>query len=358
MSPAANCPLQPISSSPRSILVFRALQVGDMLCAVPALRALRARFPAAHILLAGLPWAAGFAGRFDRYIDEFIRFPGHPALPEQTPDAEGLTAFLHSISQRNIDLALQMHGDGSSSNAILAHFGARRLAGFIRSAASPTTDGCFLPYPAQGHEIERLLSLAAFVGAKSRDTTLEFPLTHEDHQELSLQTFATELKSKRYVCLHVGARHRNKCWPAACFSAMGDQLSRECGLRVVLTGSAAEYALAADVAARMHEPAINAACDMSLGALAALIASARLLICNDTAVSHIAAALRLPSVVIFVNSDSERWAPLDHERHRCVHDPDGQQSAEVLALVLAHAKNLLMKQAASVRMPVPAPHPR
>ena len=340
----------------RSVVVFRALQLGDMLCAVPALRALRAALPATRIALVGLPWARQFAQRFGGYVDDFFAFPGHAALPEQSVAHERVAEFYAAMQAQRFDLAIQMHGSGDVSNGIVASFGARRTAGFgAPVVAGFETGGC--PFPTAGAEPLRLLRLTDWLGAPAIGAHLEFPLSADDERELQASGIGAELTPGSYLCIHPGARTRDKCWPPALFASVADRLAGEFGLRVVLTGSAAEADLTAAVAHAMRHPAVDAAAPISIGAMAALMSRARLLVCNDTGVSHIAAGLKLPSVVVFSKADIQRWAPLDRELHRCLWDPEGQQ----VPAVLQHARSLLAgtaprrEEASGPRAAVPAP---
>jgi ADP-heptose:LPS heptosyltransferase len=96
---------------------------------------------------------------------------------------------------------------------------------------------------------------------------------------------------------------------------VADRLAKR-GYTVVVTGTAEELGLIQAMTARMQAHAMVMAGRTQLGTLAVLMRGARLLVANDTGVSHIAAALQLPSVIICIGSDPVRWGPLNRMRHR------------------------------------------
>jgi ADP-heptose:LPS heptosyltransferase len=309
--------------------VFRALQLGDLLCAVPALRALRAAHPAAHVTLVGLPCARELVDRYAHYIDGFLEFPGHPRLPEQPFRAEASDEFLFVVRARRFDLAIQMHGSGEISNTIVAGFGARRMFGFCPSESRPPYDD-FLPYPVHLSEIRRHLALMTYLGFPARGEALEFPARPADYRELEDLPEATRLSRGTVVCLHAGGRTPVRRWAPERFAAVGDALAHR-GLSVVLTGSETERGLTARIRAAMTAPAIDLAGRTSLGALAALLRRARLLVSNDTGVAHLGEAVSVPSVVLFAASEISRWAPHDRRRHRVVSPVESATPSQVLA---------------------------
>jgi len=301
-------------SEVRSIAIFRALQLGDLLCTIPAIRTLRNACPQARISLIGLPGMRELAGRYPRYIDEFISFPGYPGLPEQAFDQTAFDTFSICMKQRRFDLILQMQGNGSIVNDMLRGLSPVRLGGFCQSDTEQNE--WMMKYPDHGHEITRHLALMAHLGIENRTgTALEFPILEQDIADLRKSGFG--LPEKSYVCVHPGSRGSWRQWPPQHFAALADSCARE-GYYVVITGTEGERELALEVAAHMQDEPIILSGKTSLGGVAALISRAHLLIANCTGVSHLAAALRIPSVVISMDGAPERWGPLDKYLHRTV----------------------------------------
>lgn len=312
---------------PAHIAVFRALQLGDLLCSIPAFRALRATLPSAHVALVGLPSMAGFVSRYAAYIDELIPFPGAPGFPEQDEDAPGLPAFIDAMRARRFDLAIQLHGNGGLGNLLVRSFGATTMAGFHRpEVLDEGPSGLFVDWDAEPSEVRRYLALMKALGADAdavADTSLELPIAPRERDEWHVLRRAHALDAAAFVCVHPGARWPSRRWPVERFAAVASTLAVQ-GARIVLTGSADERCIVDELAGCLRARRVPFAdlCGLtSLGALAALLEDARLLISNDTGISHVAAAVGTASVVIASGSDVERWAPIDTRRHRVLaHD--------------------------------------
>jgi ADP-heptose:LPS heptosyltransferase len=301
----------------RQVAIFRALVLGDLLCAVPAWRALHAAWPEAEFTLIGLPWARELVKRLDLF-DRFIEFPGYPGLPEVVPDLDALPEFLQQVQAERFDLLLQMHGSGSIVNPLLATFGARHVAGFCEPGSEAgrcgMEDELFTPWPDSGHEIERMLALSDHLGAPRQGLQLEFPVTDADRIELA-SVFPEAFGGRAYVCVHPGAQLPSRRWSTARFAEAADWLADQ-GYTVVLTGTPGERALADQLQQAMRRSAVNLVGVTTLWTLGALVERASLVLCNDTGISHVAAALQTPSVVISSGADVSRWAPLDADLHR------------------------------------------
>lgn len=297
------------------VAVIRALHLGDLLCTIPAIRALRLAGPRSRIVLVGLPWAREFVARYPHYFDELLEFPGWPGIPERELDEHAprrLAAFQSSI-ERTFDVVLQLHGDGRVINDFAATIPARVHAGFVPPDA-PVVPAFHVSYPDALREPLRMLAALAPLGLDVLDPTLELPVFEADRVEAHALLAAAGAGGQPYVIVHPGGRGDDRRWPFARFAAVADALAAR-GLRIVVTGSAAERPIADALAARTSAPVIDVVGRTSLGALAALVDEAQVVVTNDTGVSHVAAARQTPSVVVFVGSDPARWAPIDRARH-------------------------------------------
>jgi len=308
-------------NSKLKIGILRALYLGDMLCIIPTVRAIRAAYPFASITLVGLPWAKSFVERFQHYFDAFVEFPGWPGLPEQPYDHKTVLSFLSDIQAQSFDIFLQMQGNGESTNAMCMLFGAKKLYGLRKTNDWCENDLDFPESEDNEHEILRFLKLAKAMQIPTHGTHLEFPFLCNELEKTQSRLSEKKLSVKSYICLHPGARDPRRRWPARNFARVGDQLA-SAGYSVVLTGSTDESEILGEVASLMSSPVLNTVKEfghLPLGELAALIHFSAGLVSNDTGVSHIASALEIPSVIIFSPfSDPVRWAPLNSQMHSVI----------------------------------------
>lgn len=267
-----------------SVLVLRALGLGDLLTAVPALRGLRAAHPDDRLILAAPEPLRGLVDSIDA-VDELLPTSGLGALrwPGAAPR-----------------LAVNLHGKGPESiRELLA-----TCPDSLLSHRHP--DFPDLPGPdwrADLHEVDRWCRLLEYRGMAT------------DRDALRLPPPPVPAPVPRAVVIHPGAAAPARRWPAERFARVARELSAD-GRPVVVTGSRAETTLANSVAAQAGlPPSAVYAGRTDLLELAALVAEADLVICGDTGVGHLATAFGTPSVLLFGPTPPHLWGPPAGTRH-------------------------------------------
>lgn len=301
-----------------SIVILKAVQLGDMICSIPAFRALRHTYPNANITLIGLPWSKDFVNRFYPYIDNWIEFPGYPGLPESHPDIHKIPEFLNRIQKENYDIAVQMQEDGTIVNPLVMLFNANHSFGFYKRGGYNPDRHTFLPYPENVHEIKRNLMLVKLLGADSKNEELELPIYDKEYKEFDLLKHRFNLDRKKYICIHPGARDAKKRWNTENFAYIADYFADK-GFNIVITGSKSEENTCREVKNNMRYSALNLSGATSLGMLTLIIQYSSLLIANDTGVSHVASTVNIPNIIILSPySDLEKYSTVNNYLHKIV----------------------------------------
>jgi ADP-heptose:LPS heptosyltransferase len=211
-----------------------------------------------------------------------------------------------------------MHGRGDVVNPIVGAFAAARMAGYAGPTGWRPPDADMIDWPESGSEVDRLLALTDHLGMPRAGTGLDFPLCADDRA--AAEPLLRPLRGRPLAIVHPGSQLASRRWPPERFAAVADALAAA-GLVVALTGSAGEAGLTRTVARAMHAPALDCAGLTTLWTLGAMVERAALVVCNDTGISHVAAALGTRSVVVSSGGDVQRWSPADASRHRVLwHD--------------------------------------
>jgi len=286
---------------PRSVLVVVTRRIGDVLLATPLIRSLKRAWPdtALDILVFDGTQQAIAANPDVRRIVTIAERPGW-----------GRHLALLFRLWRHYDLALSLApGDRPSLYAFVA--GRRRAGLLIDTRKEQWKQRLFdrwVPFDnLNTHTVRMNLALATALGIPPCP---EVVVSWHDADEQQVNELLGAGNPQPIAVLHAYPKFNYKMWHRQGWLDIAQWLATR-GFRIVLSGSkdAAERAYIADIARDMPPDIIIAAGRLSLGASARLVSRARVYIGSDTALTHVAAALGVPTIALFGPSNPVKWGP-------------------------------------------------
>lgn len=287
----------------RKILCVRLDHMGDVLMCTPAIRAIRESMPASEVVLLGSASGAAVAAmvpeihRAIPYAAPWMKasVPHKPALDQQ---------MIAHLQQENFDAAVifTTYSQSALPAAMLCYQAGipLRLAHCHENPYALLSDWVPDPEPHDllRHEVQRQLDLVAAIGCRTSNERLSFAVPAEAAQ-WARERLAQITPGRSWVLMHPGATAASRRYPPASWAAVADLVAQELGLSVVFSGSIDETGLIDGIRHAMRTPAASLAGELDLGRLGAVIASAPVMVSNNSAPAHIAAALGTPLVDLY-----------------------------------------------------------
>lgn len=312
----------------QSILVIKLCCLGDGVLALPAIRALKTRYPAARLTMVCTPRNTE-AFRGQEFIDECVELPltGLEGLGELFRSSLGV--FRKAVAagrachpQVAVDLDLYY-----KVTPILAFLsGAAIRVGF--DTAGKNRAGLFThraPREPDKHELECFLDVLRALGITTDDRSIGLWQDPEAVRTAREKLLGAGIDPDAGYAVVAPGSSRNwpvKRWAPDRFAALGTWLTQRHGLPVVLIGAGFEAELADAIAGGIDGHSVSFAGSSSIRETIEILRSATVVVSNDSGPMHLAAAVGAPVVGIFGPTNPVKWRPWG-ERTRVVTAVDG-----------------------------------
>ena len=287
------------------VLCVRLDSIGDVLMTTPALRALKEAKPGRRITLLTSPAGAQIAALVP-HVDDVIAYdaPWMKATRRRI-NSEPDRAMVETLRAARFDASVifTVYSQNPLPAALLCYFAdiPLRLAHCRENPYQLLTHWIRDPEPEAclRHEVQRQLDLVAEIGGALPQPLLSLSVPDDASARVERLLSQRGLRTGRFIPIHPGASAPSRRYPADAFAEVARLLSVETGLPVVFTGSAEEHELIEDIRAMSAAPADSLAGCLDLAELAALLTCAPVLISNNSAPVHLAAAVGTPVVDLY-----------------------------------------------------------
>ena len=274
------------------ILVVRGGAIGDFIMTLPAIGALRERWPAAHIEILGYPHIIELArGRY--YANATRSIEARAMAGFFVPDGTLDPALKEYFASFNLVISYLFDPDGIFS-ANVRRCGVRQL---VEGSPRPSD------LPAMAHYCKPLESLAIYVDAPQPKL---FP---SDDDRAAAAKFLQRLGREPLVAVHPGSGSEKKNWPADKFAAVSRWIVDELAAQLLVVEGEADARVVTKLTALVAPRATVPAKGLKLAELAAVLERCVLFLGNDSGITHLAAAVGTPTVTLFGPASVPIWEP-------------------------------------------------
>ena len=308
---------------PRNILVIDFGQLGDVVMSLPALRAIRSRFPNAQITV-----AVGKPGKellsLSGYANEILEVDRVGLRDGPTLVSIGrVTKFVATVRKAKYDFVIDLHSY-YETNILGFLSGAPHRLYSRRENRSLDFLSNFKPRPqkepTEAHLVDRYLELLKPLGIQNPPRTPVLKTSAADDAAVEAMLKKEKAQSgELLVGLFPGAGHAGRIWPLDRFADVADHLIRNDRVRVIVFAGPEERATVPQM--KTVFPAKTIFFDrLTIGQLVSAQARLTLFISNDTGPVHVAAAVGTPVIVLFDRPDPHSYTPIG-EQHRIIFSP-------------------------------------
>lgn len=298
-----------------NILVVKLSAIGDVIHALPVSYAIKETFPDAHLTWVVEPPARELLDD-NPYIDDIIVF-------EKKKFKESLGGFLSNfgplrkrLKDGHFDIALDLQGLGKS--AALAYFSGATVR-YGTCNMREFSDKISMPVQGpnrNGHIVERYLDVARAIGCRVDEVKFPMVISERDKELVpKILAKAGVPLGVRYAVMAVGANWPNKRWPTSSYARLSDWFYSKKIIPVFVGGGAVDEGLVAEICAKAEIPPINLVGRTSLKQLAQVILGSKIMIGGDTGPVHLAAGLKVPTVMLMGPTDANRNGPYGQQQN-------------------------------------------
>ena len=286
------------------ILIRGTNWIGDAILTLPAVAAIRATYPQAHIAVLVKPWVADIYGLFSA-VDEVIIYENKFDTPT------GVFRLARILKGKKFDAAILLQNAIEAAIIVLAA-GITLRAGYDSDARGLLLTHCVhrTEEIRKVHQIDYYLEMVKALGCVpvDREMHLEAKINPLDAQDI-LRKFIPETK-KTVIGIAPGATYGPaKRWFPDRFAAVADKLNEHFSSQGILLGGKADWETAQEVQKLALTKLINLAGKTTLREAIYLISQCRLFISNDSGLMHIAGALNIPTIALFGSTNHVTTAP-------------------------------------------------